>query len=109
MISATLVQLSRLQVIPAFDSQRQTANAKMCAREQGAAQITVYAYRFAKIFSMPDAGQIKRETLEADVLIIGAGPAGLACALRLSQLIQQHTQAGRTPALSTENIYVVEK
>lgn len=58
---------------------------------------------------MPDAGQIKRETLEADVLIIGAGPAGLACALRLSQLIQQHTQAGRTPALSTENIYVLEK
>ena len=52
---------------------------------------------------------IERERLDADVLIVGAGPGGLACALHLAKLIEQHTQAGRTPALSTENIYVLEK
>src|ERR1700761_4753299 len=29
-----------------------------------------------------------RETMEYDVLIVGAGPAGLACAIRLKQLAQ---------------------
>ena len=52
---------------------------------------------------------IEREQLEADVLIVGAGPAGLACALHLANLIQQHTSANKTPALSAENIYVLEK
>jgi electron-transferring-flavoprotein dehydrogenase len=52
---------------------------------------------------------IERETLEADVLIIGAGPAGLACALHLANLIEQHTAAKKSPALSAENIYVLEK
>ncbi|MGH9747488.1 MAG: 4Fe-4S dicluster domain-containing protein [Candidatus Acidiferrales bacterium] len=52
---------------------------------------------------------IEREQLEADVLIIGAGPGGLACALHLANLIEKHTAASKTPALSTENIYVLEK
>jgi len=52
---------------------------------------------------------VERETLEADVLIVGAGPAGLACALHISSLIEKHSAAGRKPALSTENIYVLEK
>jgi electron-transferring-flavoprotein dehydrogenase len=52
---------------------------------------------------------IEREQLEADVLIIGAGPGGLACALQLANLIERHTAAGKTPALSSENIYVLEK
>jgi len=52
---------------------------------------------------------IEREQLEADVLIIGAGPGGLACALHLANLIEQHTQAKKSPALSAENIYVLEK
>ena len=50
-----------------------------------------------------------RETLEADVLIVGAGPAGLACALRLANLFEQHTAANKSPALSADNIYVLEK
>ena len=52
---------------------------------------------------------VEREQLEADVLIIGAGPGGLACALHLANLIEAHTSANQTPALSTENIYVLEK
>ena len=42
-------------------------------------------------------------------LIVGAGPAGLACALHLTQLIAAHNDSGASPALSAENIYVLEK
>jgi electron-transferring-flavoprotein dehydrogenase len=52
---------------------------------------------------------IDREKLEADVLIIGAGPAGLSCALHLANLIEKHNEAKKSPALSAENIYVLEK
>jgi electron-transferring-flavoprotein dehydrogenase len=52
---------------------------------------------------------VQREQLEADVLIVGAGPAGLSCALRLADLIKKHNQAGAKPELSTETIYVLEK
>jgi electron-transferring-flavoprotein dehydrogenase len=51
----------------------------------------------------------QREQLEADVLIVGAGPAGLACALHLANLIKEHNADGAKPKLSTENIYVLEK
>jgi electron-transferring-flavoprotein dehydrogenase len=52
---------------------------------------------------------VERERLDADVLIVGAGPAGLACALYLSQLIAKHNASGAKPELSAENIYVLEK
>src|SRR6202162_3691895 len=52
---------------------------------------------------------VERERLDADVLIVGAGPAGLACALHLSRLIAQDNAAGAKPDLSAENIYVLEK
>jgi electron-transferring-flavoprotein dehydrogenase len=52
---------------------------------------------------------VEREQLEADVLIVGAGPAGLSCALHLANLIKKHTETGAKPELSAENIYVLEK
>ncbi len=35
---------------------------------------------------------MERETMELDVLIVGAGPAGLAAACRLAQLQQEQEQ-----------------
>ena len=52
---------------------------------------------------------IERPQMEADVVIIGGGPAGMACALRLSQLIDAHKTAHPDSWLSKENIYVLEK
>jgi len=62
-----------------------------------------------RMAAMSEIFGVPRETLDADVLIVGAGPAGLACALHLANLIEAHTAAGKSPALSAENIYVLEK
>ena len=56
----------------------------------------------------------EREVLELEAVIVGAGPAGLACAYRLQQLIDAHNEdvaAGKKdgPDLSEAMIAVLEK
>lgn len=50
-----------------------------------------------------------REQVETDILIVGAGPAGLACAIRLAQHIAADEAAGRKPVLSPDGIFILEK
>src|SRR4051812_19742232 len=52
---------------------------------------------------------IERPQMEADVVIVGGGPSGMACALRLSQLIDDHNAKNPESQLSKENIYLLEK
>ena len=51
--------------------------------------------------------EIEREVMEQDVLLVGAGPANLACAIKLKQLIDKHNETASTP-LEAE-ISIIEK
>jgi electron-transferring-flavoprotein dehydrogenase len=56
---------------------------------------------------MAELPGVERETLEMDVVIVGAGPAGLAAAYHLSQLVSKANASGSGPGEVT--IAVLEK
>ncbi|MGH9468561.1 MAG: hypothetical protein ACRD1Y_14515, partial [Terriglobales bacterium] len=52
---------------------------------------------------------IEHPHMQADVVIVGAGPAGLACALHLARLIDRYNAGQPQGALSKDNIFLLEK
>ncbi len=58
---------------------------------------------------MAELPDVERETLEQDVVVVGAGPAGLAAAYHLATLIKAHNESPAERKLDGLSIAVLEK
>ena len=58
---------------------------------------------------MAELPGIERETLDVDVVIVGAGPAGLAAAYQLAKLVAAHNASSAEKKLEGLSIAVIEK
>ncbi|HET7707827.1 MAG TPA: electron transfer flavoprotein-ubiquinone oxidoreductase [Thermoanaerobaculia bacterium] len=58
---------------------------------------------------MAELPGVERETLDVDVVIVGAGPAGLAAAYQLASLVQAHNASGAEKKLEGLSIALLEK
>src|SRR5213593_2399652 len=58
---------------------------------------------------MAELPGIERETLDVDVVIVGAGPAGLAAAYQLAALVKAHNESSAEKKLEGLSIALLEK